>query len=98
MLKRPPSPVTPRLDVPGAMLVSSTVFCLVYAFSNAATHHWHTPSTSGSLATGGALLAAFALWQARAKPLLPPRVVLDRNRGGAHLSMFIGDAGSLRPS
>jgi hypothetical protein len=36
----------------------------------------------------------FALWQGRAAhPLLPPRVVLDRNRGGAYLSFFIGAAG-----
>ena len=36
----------------------------------------------------------FALWQGRAAhPLLPPRVVLDRNRGGAYLSMFIASAG-----
>jgi hypothetical protein len=26
-------------------------------------------------------------------PLLPPRVVLDRNRGGAYLLMFIASAG-----
>jgi MFS family permease len=37
---------------------------------------------------------AFAAWQGRAAhPLLPPRVVLDRNRGGAYLSLFIGTAG-----
>ena len=37
---------------------------------------------------------AFAAWQGRAAhPLLPPRVVLDRNRGGAYLSIFIGTAG-----
>src|SRR5258708_40229645 len=36
----------------------------------------------------------FALWQGRpAHPLLPPRVVLDRNRGGAYLSMLIAGAG-----
>lgn len=45
LLQRQPSRVKPRLDVPGALLVSSAVFCLVYGFSNAATHHWHTPST-----------------------------------------------------
>jgi hypothetical protein len=40
------------------------------------------------------LLAVFAAWQGRAAhPLLPPRVVLDRNRGGAYLSMFIVAAG-----
>ena len=94
LVKRQPSPVKPRLDVPGALLVSSGVFCLVYGFSNAATHHWATPSTYGFLAAGVVLLAVFAFWQGRAAhPLLPPRVVLDRNRGGAYLSFFIGAAG-----
>jgi EmrB/QacA subfamily drug resistance transporter len=94
LLKRQPSPVKPRLDVPGALLVSSGVFCLVYGFSNAATHDWRTPSTYGFLAAGAVLLVLFALWQGRtAHPLLPPRVVLDRNRGGAYLSFFIGAAG-----
>ena len=90
LLARRPSPVKPRLDIPGALLVSSAVFCLVYGFSNAATHTWATPSTYGFLATGLVLGVAFAAWQHRAAhPLLPPRVVLDRNRGGAYLSIFI---------
>jgi EmrB/QacA subfamily drug resistance transporter len=94
LLTRQPSPVKPRLDIPGALLVSSAVFCLVYGFSNAATHNWATPSTYGFLAAGVVLAVAFAWWQGRAAhPLLPPRVVLDRNRGGAYLSLFIGTAG-----
>jgi EmrB/QacA subfamily drug resistance transporter len=94
LLTRQPSRVKPQLDIPGVLLVSSAVFCLVYGFSNAATHNWHTPSTWGFLVAGVVLLIAFAVWQARAAhPLLPPRVVLDRNRGGAYLSMFIASAG-----
>jgi EmrB/QacA subfamily drug resistance transporter len=94
LLKRQPSPVKPRLDVPGVLLVSAAVFCLVYGSSNAATHSWHSPSTYGFLAAGVALGVVFAWWQGRAAhPLLPPRVVLDRNRGGAYLSMLIGTAG-----
>jgi len=41
--------------------VSGGLFCLVYGFSNAATHNWHTPSTWGFLAAGVVLLAAFAV-------------------------------------
>jgi EmrB/QacA subfamily drug resistance transporter len=94
LLKRQPSPVKPRLDIPGVVAVSGALFCLVYGFSNAATHNWHTPSTWGFLVAGVALLAVFALWQSRAaSPLLPPRVVLDRNRGGAYASMLIASAG-----
>jgi EmrB/QacA subfamily drug resistance transporter len=93
-MKGQSSRVPPRLDVPDALLVSSAVFCLVYGFSNAATNHWSAPSTYGFLAAGVVLLVAFALWQGRAaRPLLPPRVVLDRNRGGANASMLIATAG-----
>jgi EmrB/QacA subfamily drug resistance transporter len=94
LLKRQPSPARPRLDLPGVLTVSSGMFCIVYGFSNAATHNWHTPSTWGFLAAGVALLAGFAWWQTRApEPLLPPRVVLDRNRGGAYLSILIAGCG-----
>ena len=94
LLRRQPSPVKPRLDIPGVLLVSGAVFCLVYGFSNAAAHHWATPSTYGFLAAGAVLGVVFAAWQGRvASPLLPPRVVLDRNRGGAYLSMLIASAG-----
>jgi EmrB/QacA subfamily drug resistance transporter len=92
--RRRPSGATPRLDIPGVVAVSGSVFCLVYGFSNAATHSWHTPSTWGFLAAGAALLVVFASWQGRAaNPLLPPRVVLDRNRGGAYASMLIAAIG-----
>jgi hypothetical protein len=84
----------PRLDLPGAALVSASMFSLVYGFSNAANHNWHTPSTYGFLAAGVALLIVFACWQARAaSPLLPPRVVLDRNRAGAYLAVLTVGAG-----
>ncbi len=94
LLKRQSARRSQRLDLPGAMLVGGAMFCLVYGFSNAGTHNWHTPSTYGFLAAGAAALAAFAAWQARAKaPLLPPRVVADRNRGGAYLAMLFAGAG-----
>ena len=94
LLRRQPSPAGPRLDIPGVLLASCGVFCLVYGFSNAAAHSWRTPSTLGFTAAGVVALAVLAAWRARAaRPLLPPRVVLDRNRGGAHLSMFLPGAG-----
>jgi EmrB/QacA subfamily drug resistance transporter len=94
LLTRQPYRARPRLDIPGALLASGGMFCLVYGFSNAATHTWATPSAYGFLAAGGVLLAVFAAWQGRAAhPLLPPRVVLDRNRGAAYLSMLIAAAG-----
>ena len=94
LLTKQSSQVKPKLDIPGVLLVSSALFCLVYGFSNAATHGWHTPSTWGFLVAGVALLVVFAIWQGRAaSPLLPPRIVLDRNRGGAYASMLIASSG-----
>jgi EmrB/QacA subfamily drug resistance transporter len=88
------SRVKPKLDIPGVVMVSGALFCLVYGFSNAATHDWSTPSTWGFVAAGVVLLILFAFWQGRApNPLLPPRVVLDRNRGGAYASMLIAASG-----
>ena len=87
-------PRSSQLDIPGVLLVSSGVFCLVYGFSNAATHSWGTPSTYVFLAVAVVLLATFAWWMGRAKhPLLPPRVVLDRNRGAAYLGILLAGAG-----
>jgi EmrB/QacA subfamily drug resistance transporter len=94
LLQRQASPTKPKLDIPGVLLASSGVFCLVYGFSNAGTHGWGAPSTYGFLAAGVVLLAAFAAWQTRAPhPLLPPRVILDRDRGGAYVATFIAGAG-----
>jgi EmrB/QacA subfamily drug resistance transporter len=94
LLRHQRARVTTRLDLPGVVLVSASMFCLVYGFSNAATHGWHAPSTYGFLAAGVALAAAFALWQSRAaSPLLPPRVVADRNRAASYLAVLIAGAG-----
>jgi EmrB/QacA subfamily drug resistance transporter len=94
LLRRQPSLSGARLDIPGVLAVSGGMFCLTYGFSNAATHSWSSPSTVAFLAVGVVLLVIFAIWQARAPyPLLPPRVVLDRNRGGAYLSILIVGAG-----
>ncbi|HLI39077.1 MAG TPA: MFS transporter [Streptosporangiaceae bacterium] len=77
-----------RLDVPGVLAVSGSMFCLVYGLSNAAAHNWRAPSTWGYLTAGVVLLAVFAAWQARAaNPLLPLHVIGDRNRSGANLAV-----------
>jgi MFS family permease len=72
----------PRLDVPGVVLVSAGLFSIVFGLSNAETHSWADWMTSGFLAAGGVILLVFVLWQSRARhPLLPLRVVADRDRG-----------------
>ncbi|WP_272264157.1 MFS transporter [Streptomyces xanthophaeus] len=82
-----------RMDVPGVVVASSGMFAVVYGFSNA-EESWSATSTWGFLLAGAVLLIGFAFWQTRAPhPLLPPRVVLDRNRGGAYFTVLIVGTG-----
>ena len=81
-------------DLPGAVTVTGGLFLLVYGFTVAGTHGWAAPLTMALLTGSAALLAIFAVIELRsAHPLLPLRVVLDRNRGGSYLaSLLVGSA------
>jgi EmrB/QacA subfamily drug resistance transporter len=90
LLVNQPHPQRPRLDIPGTIVASLGLFGLVYGFSHAETTSWGDPVTLGALGAGAALLAIFVALERRvAHPLLPLRVVLDRNRGGAYLAVGI---------
>ena len=67
---------------------------LVYGFTRAETDGWSSPVTISLLTVGVLLLVAFVLIERRSNiPLLPLRVVLDRNRGGSFLaSLLVGIA------
>ncbi|OUD86454.1 putative MFS-type transporter EfpA [Clavibacter michiganensis subsp. michiganensis] len=80
-------------DVPGALLVTLGLASIVYGFSRA-ENGWTQPDTIGFLALGVGIMVAFVWWESRARnPLLPPRVVADRTRGGAYLtSVMVGAA------
>ncbi|MFE5539564.1 DHA2 family efflux MFS transporter permease subunit [Streptomyces sp. NPDC056492] len=93
-LKRPAPATPPRLDLPGTVLASSGLFCLVYGLATAGPRGWESAHTLGFLVASGLLLAAFVWWQRRsAHPLLPLRIVLDRVRGTALASVFITGVG-----
>jgi EmrB/QacA subfamily drug resistance transporter len=80
----------PRVDVPGVLVASSGLFALVYGFSNAEMDGWTAPLTIGMLAYGVVAAALFVALERRvASPLLPLRVVNDRNRGAAFLAVSI---------
>ncbi|MFF3517268.1 MFS transporter [Streptomyces sp. NPDC002573] len=94
LLHRSARDTSSKLDVLGTLLVSTGLFCLVYGFSNAETHSWGSPATWGMLVAGAVLVAAFVWWQSRAVyPLLPLRVLLDRNRGASFAALFVTGAG-----
>ena len=95
-----------RYDVPGVLLATLGLFSLVYGFTEAArakhpeipndtsVQGWTAPSTIAFLVAAVVLLVAFVWWETRAKnPMLPLRVVLDRNRGGSYLVFLLVGAG-----
>ena len=83
-----------KLDLPGTLVVSAGLFALVYGFSHAETDGWANGVTLSFLVAAVALLTAFVAIQRRVvHPLLPLRIVLDRNRGGSYLAMFMAAAG-----
>ena len=81
-------------DVPGALLVTLGLVSLVYGFTKAETDGWASSTTIGLLAIAAVLLVAFVVVEWRSThPLLPLRVVLERNRGGSFLtSLLVGAA------
>ncbi|MBV1854390.1 MFS transporter [Catellatospora tritici] len=78
------------LDIPGVVLSILALTCLVYGFNYAESHGWGDSTTLSLLGGGVVLLLAFVITEARVKaPLLPLRVVTDRNRGGVYLSLAL---------
>ena len=85
---------TTRYDVPGALLSTAGLVSLVYGFTKAVTDGWSSATTLTWLAVGVLLLAAFVVVEARSShPLLPLRVVLERNRGGSYLATLLNTVG-----
>ena len=83
----------PRFDVPGVLTVSGGLFSIVYGFNHAQTTSWGNPVTVAFIAAAVVLLAAFVAIERRsAHPLLPLRVVTDRNRGASFLAVAITSA------
>jgi predicted MFS family arabinose efflux permease len=81
-------------DLPGAVTVTGGLLALVYGFTKAGTDGWGASTTDLFFAAAAVLLVAFVVIEQRvAHPLLPLRVVLERNRGGSFLaSLLVGVA------
>jgi EmrB/QacA subfamily drug resistance transporter len=85
--------VRPGLDVRGLLAVSGGLFSTVYGFNHAQTSGWGDPVTIAFLAAAAVLLSLFVVVERRVEhPLLPLRVVTDRNRGAAFLAVAITSA------
>jgi EmrB/QacA subfamily drug resistance transporter len=83
-----------RLDIPGVLLATAGLVSLVYGFTKASTDGWTATITLSLFAAALVLLATFVVVESRVSaPLLPLRVVTNRNRGGVYLSLGLAVIG-----
>ena len=82
-----------RYDIPGAVTATLGLVSMVYGFTKA-TESWTSPETLFFIGASIVLLALFFLIESKTShPLLPLRVILDRNRGGSFItSLLVGVA------
>ncbi|WP_059007025.1 MFS transporter [Streptomyces specialis] len=78
------------LDIPGVLLASLGLVALVYGFSRAEQKDWTESVVVIMFIAAVVLLGAFAVVESRVKsPLMPLRVITDRNRGGSYASLGV---------
>ncbi|MGI5398344.1 MFS transporter [Streptomyces sp. CA-135486] len=76
------------LDIPGVVLSTLGLVTLVYGFTRAESAGWSDGLTVSMFIASAVLLAAFVFTESKVKsPLLPLRVLTERNRGGVYLSL-----------
>ena len=76
------------------MTATAGLFSLTYGFNQAATNGWSDGHTIGFLAAAVALLVIFVVIESKvANPLMPLRVLTERNRGGSYLGSLVVGAG-----
>jgi EmrB/QacA subfamily drug resistance transporter len=94
VLRESRAPVRGRYDIIGTVAATAGLFLLVYGFTTADTHGWTAPLTVSLLVGAVILLGGFVVRERHTRhPLLPLRVVLDRNRGGSYLAaLLVGSA------
>jgi EmrB/QacA subfamily drug resistance transporter len=88
------NPTRHGYDIPGAITVTGGLLALVYAFTKAGLDGWASTPTLTLFGVAAVLLTLFILIEQRvAHPLLPLRIIIDRNRGGSFLaSLLVGTA------
>jgi MFS family permease len=90
---------TKHLDLPGVGLASAGLFGIVWGLVRGNGQGWSSPEIVGALGLGAIVLAAFVLWELRAKaPMLPMRFFRNRTfalANAASLLMFFGMFGSI---
>jgi EmrB/QacA subfamily drug resistance transporter len=73
------NPAAPPLDVPGALLSTGAVTCLIWGFINGPERRWTAASTWMLLAGSAILLAAFLIRELRSSnPVIDPALFRDK--------------------
>jgi EmrB/QacA subfamily drug resistance transporter len=81
-------------DIPGVVTATAGLFALTYGFNEAAREGWSDSITLTFFAVAVVLLIAFVVIESKVKnPLMPLRVLTERNRGGSYLGSLIVGAG-----
>jgi EmrB/QacA subfamily drug resistance transporter len=81
-------------DIPGVITATAGLFSLTYGFNEAATKGWTSSTTIAFLVASVVLLVLFVIIEMRvSNPLMPLRVVTERNRGGSYLGSLVVGAG-----
>lgn len=94
LIRKQPVLERTRLDLPGAATSVLGMVALVFGLAMAEHNGWGSIATLGPLLAGVILIAVFVLIERRAAhPLLPLRVILDRNRGAANLVGLLVNGG-----
>jgi EmrB/QacA subfamily drug resistance transporter len=81
-------------DIPGVVTATAGLFSLTYGFNEAATKGWSSSTTISFLVAALVLLLIFVAIESKvANPLMPLRVITERNRGGSYLGSLVVGAG-----
>jgi len=81
-------------DIPGVIAATAGLFSLTYGFNEAATKGWASDTTITFLLVAAVLLIIFVIIESKvSNPLMPLRVVTERNRGGSYLGSLVVGAG-----
>jgi EmrB/QacA subfamily drug resistance transporter len=83
-----------HLDVAGVILGCGGLVALVYALGEAGASGWGATDVIVGLVLAGLLLSAFVVWQNKGpNPLLPLRILRNRNRAGSFLTIMMAVIG-----
>jgi EmrB/QacA subfamily drug resistance transporter len=83
-----------KYDIPGVVTATTGLFSLTYGFNQAATRGWSDTRTISFFVAAAILLVSFVLIERKvANPLMPLRVLAERNRGGSYLGSLVVGAG-----